>query len=208
MAPAAAVQTRRSDRVPAPESAAAGRLVWGESKVSRIPPSEISGIVRTLALQTVSTTPRVPNDHDTVISPTHPLTMLSRLGLGLALGQRATRVVFTSRPAAPRQLAHARRLLSSTPVYREQQDLKIPHLSPPWQVEDMSRLEKEKYNEYGPDYMTHVTEEEREHFERRAVQRAKAATALEEQLGDNWCVVFCLLPPPLFPPPQRRGGGD
>lgn len=110
-----------------------------------------------------------------------PAGTLGRAARTLPLGPSRTIAAPTLRLAILTTSATQTRLSSSgAPSHG------IPHLSPPWQVSDLSFAEQAAYKEFGPNYIEHVTSGRRRNIIWKAKLRASQAERWQKKYGDAW----------------------
>lgn len=62
----------------------------------------------------------------------------------------------------------------------------IATLSPPWQFNDLARVERKAFERWGPKFLEHVDDKQREFIEKMVSKRTKMAKDLEGKYGSDW----------------------
>lgn len=62
----------------------------------------------------------------------------------------------------------------------------IATLSPPWQFSDLARVERKAFERWGPKFLEHVDDKQREFIEKMVSKRTKMANDLEGKYGSDW----------------------
>lgn len=103
------------------------------------------------------------------------------------IGRRAS-PLFTTSSARAFTLAPAHSTPPSTVYIRRQTRpaSNIVGLTPPWQFNDLSHAERRAYERHGPDYLEHMTPQDRAVAARKVATRQERAAQYEAEFGSDW----------------------